>query len=48
MELNNDASDDPVSHPAGSLGAVELRGNFEANILPSLISDPIVALYIDF
>ena len=48
MGLKNDASDDPVSHPAGPVGAVELRGNFEANIFPSLISDPIVALYIDF
>ena len=34
MGLKNDASDDPVSHPAGPVGAVELRGNFEAKFFP--------------
>jgi hypothetical protein len=35
--LQNEAFDDSRSHSGSPVGAVELRGKFEANIFPSLI-----------
>ena len=47
MGLQDDVSDEPVSHSAGPARAIEYEGILKLNF-PSLNSNAVVVIYIDF